>query len=95
MTVDEPCAAGGGRSKARKAQRSKEIKYSRGSGTQISSGTASVSGSMPPQIFDLTERDREVWEVLGGAEQGVPRRELETGGVHVKPLSYRLTALIY
>ena len=39
--VDELRASGGGKSEARKAQRSKEIKYSHGSDAQISSGTAS------------------------------------------------------
>ena len=64
--VDEPCASGGGISKARKAQRSKEIKHSHGSGAQISSGTA--SGVRPPhQIFNLM-----------GA--GVPRCELVSNG---------------
>ncbi len=39
--VDELRASGGGKSEARKAQRSKEIKHSRGSDAKISSGTAS------------------------------------------------------
>jgi hypothetical protein len=44
--VDELRASGGGKSEARKAQRSKEIKHSRGSDA--------ISSSAHPQIYDLT-----------------------------------------
>ena len=72
--VDELCASGGRLSKARKAQRSKEIKHSHGSDAPISSGTA--SGIRPPhQIVDLVGPGfpDANWRALGvpGRGQGV------------------------
>ena len=74
--VDEPCASGGGLSKARKAQRSIKIKHSHGSDAQIFSGTASGLGCRP--IFR--------WEGAGGfpvvnlRATGVPEGNRGFGG---------------